>query len=133
MTTRSTYSIGQLGDRFGLAPHVLRYWEEMGLLEAERGPDGRRRYRNEDLCRVAMIRLGKAAGMTLPQLREVLDARGDRQARMALFRSHRDALESRIAEAQASLELIDHALHCEADDFTECPEFRTKVAAQFDC
>ena len=44
-----------------------------------------------------------------------------------LFIRRPDDLRARIASAQASLEMIEHALACEHDDFTLCPEFRAAV------
>jgi MerR family copper efflux transcriptional regulator len=41
---KSTVAIGDLAARFGLATHVLRHWEEMGLLRPARTSAGRRRY-----------------------------------------------------------------------------------------
>ncbi len=114
MTAR--YTIGEIGQRFGLAAHVLRHWEDVGLLAAARGSDGNRRYTDDDMARVAMIQLGKGAGMTLPQLREVLATTGDRQARHDLLRRHRDILTERLDRARAALDLVDHALGCDAED-----------------
>ncbi|MFE4796081.1 hypothetical protein ACFRFL_13430 [Streptomyces sp. NPDC056708] len=37
-------------------------------------------------------------------------------------------LRTRIAAAQASLDLVECALGCEHDDFTRCPHYRTHVA-----
>lgn len=43
---RSRYvSIGELAAHFGLATHVLRHWEAMGLLAPRRTPTGQRTYR----------------------------------------------------------------------------------------
>jgi DNA-binding transcriptional MerR regulator len=42
-------SIGALAARFGLATHVLRHWESMGLLHPVRDAGGRRRYGADDL------------------------------------------------------------------------------------
>jgi DNA-binding transcriptional MerR regulator len=61
----SEMSIGELATRFGLAPHVLRHWESMGLLTPNRETGGQRRYDDADLARVAMILMGKEAGFGL--------------------------------------------------------------------
>jgi len=119
--------IGELAGRFGLAAHVLRHWEDEGLLAPER-VNGRRTYGDHHAVRVAMILRGKAAGLRLDQLRAVLDAPGG-ASRRELLREHRDALDERIRELAASRELIDHVLHCEAEDFTRCPVFIRLVAS----
>jgi MerR family copper efflux transcriptional regulator len=65
-------TIGELADRFGLATHVLRHWESVGLLNPRRAAGDRRRYTTADLTRVAVILIGKDAGLGLAQLRELL-------------------------------------------------------------
>ncbi|MDT3396705.1 MerR family transcriptional regulator [Streptomyces sp. B1866] len=130
MKSSEDLSIGELAARFGLATHVLRHWEDVGLLAPPRRGNGRRRYGRQDLARVAVILLGKEAGLSLEQMRLLLDGPADRDARRALYREHCDELRRRIAGAQASLALVEHAMECGADDFTRCPDFQAKVAAR---
>ncbi|MFQ6328475.1 MerR family transcriptional regulator [Nocardia sp. CWNU-33] len=121
-------TIGALAARFGLATHVLRHWESMGLLQPAGRVSGRRRYVQDHVVRVAMIVRGKAAGLSLEQLREMLDA-PDRAARRTVLARQYEELGVRIAEAQASQRMIEHAMACKAEDFTQCPTFRQLVAA----
>ncbi|SDD09266.1 MerR family transcriptional regulator [Actinokineospora iranica] len=120
-------SIGELARRFGLAPHVLRHWESMGLLTPSRRVNGRRRYDDGHLTDIAIIQLGKDSGLSLERLRYLLAEGVGRADRAALLRAHRAALAHRIAAAQASLEVVDHALDCAAPDFRRCPDFLAKV------
>lgn len=119
-------TIGGLAARFGLATHVLRHWETMGLLTPTRRVSGRRRYGREHIARVAMIVRGKEAGFGLKELREMLDA-PDPSTRRALVGRHHAELERRIAQAQAAKELVEHVLECSAEDFTRCPNFQRMV------
>ncbi len=73
-----------------------------------------------------MILFGKRARFTLAQLSRMLDAPSG-QARRELLITHRAELDRHIAQAEAAREMIDHALSCEADDFTQCPGFRRVV------
>ncbi len=116
-------TIGQLADRFGLATHVLRHWESVGLLEPAERVNGRRRYRQDQLGRVAMIIRGKAVGMSLADLREMLEA-PDAGSRRQVLQRHYDDLGERIAQAEAAREMVEHAMTCEYADFTRCPTFR---------
>jgi hypothetical protein len=59
-------SIGEIAGHFGLATHVLRHWETMGLLSPERAGGGRRRYGRSDLYRVAGIQSLVAGRMACP-------------------------------------------------------------------
>ncbi|AIG80465.1 Putative MerR family transcriptional regulator [Amycolatopsis japonica] len=122
-------SIGEVAQRFGLATHVLRHWESMGLLSPARATASRRRYGSDDIYRVAVILRAKEAGFGLEDIRELFDAR-DPATRTGLLRRHRTELAARIAAAQASLELIDCALDCDHEDIVSCPHFQAAVTAR---
>ncbi len=62
MKSTGEFTIGELAHEFGLATHVLRHWESMGLLRPGRNGAGQRRYGRADLARVAMILIGKDEG-----------------------------------------------------------------------
>src|SRR5918996_2019246 len=115
-------TIGQLAARFGLATHVLRHWEEVGLIEPAERVNGRRRYRPWHVSRVATILLSKQAGFTLDQIKAIFDA-PDGPARKELLRHHRDELDRRLAGIEASRQLVQHGIECRAEDFTRCPNF----------
>jgi DNA-binding transcriptional MerR regulator len=115
-------TIGQLAARFGLATHVLRHWEDVGLIEPTERVNGRRRYRTWHVSRVATILLTKEAGFTLDQIRAILDA-PDGPARKELLRRHRDELDRRLAGIEASRRIVQHGIDCGAEDFTRCPNF----------
>ncbi|MCZ7379890.1 helix-turn-helix domain-containing protein [Micromonospora sp. WMMC250] len=123
-------SIGETARRFGLAPHVLRHWESVGLLSPSRAVAGRRRYGPDHLYQIAVILRAKEAGIALDDIRQMFVAQNPTQ-RTATLRRHRAELAKRIAQAQASLELIDCALACEHDDITGCPHFQAMVAERF--
>jgi len=119
-------TIGALAQRFGLATHVLRHWEAMGLLQPAERVNGRRRYSEQDVARVALIQRGKAAGLSLQQMGDLI-AVPDPAVRRKLLARHREDLNRRIEELVASRGLLDHALECRATDFTNCPAFRKLV------
>jgi MerR family transcriptional regulator, copper efflux regulator len=122
----ATMTIGELAARFGLAPHVLRHWEAMGLLAPATRVNGRRRYAQEHLSRVAMIVGGKAGGLSLEQLGDLLAAGSPDDRRQLLERHHAD-LEQRQRDIERSKAMIEHALECDEHDFTQCPNFRRLV------
>ncbi|MGV9361310.1 MerR family transcriptional regulator [Amycolatopsis sp. NPDC003731] len=121
-------SIGEVAARFGLPAHVLRYWEAEGLLTPARA-GSRRRYTDADLRRVAAILVAKEAGFELADIRSMLT---DRSAagRAAMAARQRERLRTRIARAQAALELIEG--DCRHDDLMSCPHFQTLIDRQLD-
>ncbi|WP_447001885.1 MerR family transcriptional regulator [Saccharothrix isguenensis] len=130
MKSSEESSIGEPADRFGLATHVLRHREDVGLLAPRRHANGRRRYGPADEARIAMILLAKDAGLGLDQVRLLFAATADRPTRRALFREHHDRLAERIAALQASLSVLGHAMGCEAEDITACADFQARIAAR---
>ncbi|MFQ5796071.1 MAG: heavy metal-responsive transcriptional regulator [Candidatus Bipolaricaulia bacterium] len=68
--------IGKLAERVGLNPKTIRYYEEIGLLpEPERTNSGYRVYRSEDAERLKFIRKAKALGLSLDEVREIIEIR----------------------------------------------------------
>ncbi|MGW4161307.1 MerR family transcriptional regulator [Streptomyces sp. NPDC004788] len=118
-------SIGALAGRFGLAPHVLRHWESMGLLSPARDTAGRRVYGAADVVRTAVVLRAKEAGLSLDAIGAML-ASSDR--RRDVLRARAAVLREEIARAQAQLELVECALGCEHADIGSCPDFRRVVA-----
>lgn len=120
-------SIGALAGRFGLATHVLRHWEAVGLLEPARDRNGRRRYQRHHVVRVAVILRAKDAGLGLDAIRAMIAAPGA-TARRAALSEQRDVITDRIAGLRTSLEIVECALNCEHHDFTRCPHFQQVIA-----
>ncbi len=120
-------TIGELAARFGLATHVLRHWESVGVLTAAERVNGRRRYLPEHVARVTMILRAKEAGLTLDHLRQVIAA-PDADARRELLSSHHADLDRRMREIEMAKRMIEHALHCPEQDFTRCMMFQEIVA-----
>lgn len=125
---KSSLTIGELANTFGLATHVLRHWEAAGLLTPATRVSGRRRYTEDHVTRVAVIMRAKAAGMSLDQVRDMLNATDGVERRRVLL-EQKAQLEERIAQAEASKALIEHALECPVGDFTHCADFRQLVAS----
>jgi MerR family copper efflux transcriptional regulator len=119
-------SIGDTAARFGLDTHVLRHWEDKGLLSPARDGADRRRYGDDDLVRIAVILRSKAAGMTLDQIVLLLDDdHGPR--RHAVLQEHLAELDRRMREMELSRAMTLHAFACEAHDMTRCPGFRATI------
>jgi len=125
MKSRATLSIGEVTARVGLETHVLRHWEDVGLLRPGRDGAGRRRYVAGDLVRIAVIRRSKAAGMTLEQVQVLLDA--DAPGRHRVLEEHIADLDRRMEEMRRSREMTEHALRCRAHDIATCPRFKAAV------
>jgi MerR family transcriptional regulator, copper efflux regulator len=132
MKSSATMDIGEIAGHFGLATHVLRYWETIGLLSPVRANGGRRRYGRSDLYRVAGVLLAKEAGLALTDIRDILTT-ADLDKRRKITHRHRDELVRRIEEMRAALNLIEGGLDCGHEDITECPHYQSLVADRMPC
>jgi DNA-binding transcriptional MerR regulator len=64
--------ISELAGRSGVPATTLRFYEQAGLLPAERSPAGYRRYDESDVRRLAFISSGKSLGLPLAEIRDLL-------------------------------------------------------------
>ena len=70
-------SIGAVADRTGVAPSALRYYEDEGLICAERTAGNQRRYHRDVLRRVSFIRVAQRVGLSLEEIRDALSSLPD--------------------------------------------------------
>jgi DNA-binding transcriptional MerR regulator len=70
--------IGELADAVGVTSQAIRFYERKGLLlDAERGANGYRVYDESTLTRLRFINVAQAAGLTLSEIRSIIDLRDD--------------------------------------------------------
>ena len=76
MTTarEQTYTIRQLCHEFGCTARALRFYEDKGLLSPQRAGLNRI-YSRRDRARLLLILRGKHVGLSLAEIRELLDLR----------------------------------------------------------
>ena len=65
-------TIGDLAKRCGVATSALRFYEQLGLIGAERNSAGHRRYPQATIRRVAFIVFAQKIGVTLEEIGEEL-------------------------------------------------------------
>lgn len=122
--------IGELAETVGTTAKTLRFYEAQGLLpQAERTTVGYRDYTHNSIQRIDFIHRGKAAGLTLAQIRTILEIRDQGQAPCGHVR---ELLAERLTEIDQQIEqlqelrgslasLHDHAVHsstnaCSSDE-----------------
>lgn len=68
--------IGELADEAGLTARTVRFYERTGLLpEPDRADNGYRVYDEDTVLRLRFIREAQAAGLTLAEIRGIIDIR----------------------------------------------------------
>lgn len=70
--TERTWSVRQLADEFGITTRTLRFYEAEGLI-APRRVGTARLFTARDRTRLRLILRGKRFGMSLPEIREIVD------------------------------------------------------------
>ena len=72
------YSIGRLANLTGVKVPTIRYYEQIGLMEAPgRNAGNQRRYGRADVERLSFIRHARALGFGLADIRELLALQAD--------------------------------------------------------
>lgn len=68
------FSIGELSKRTGVKIPTIRYYEQMGLIDApERSEGNQRRYSKEGLQRLSFIRHSRELGFTIEDIKGLLE------------------------------------------------------------
>ena len=120
----SGMSISEVARRSGLAASTLRYYERIGLLPPAKRISGRRRYTEQDLVRLAMIRTAKEAGFTLSEVKTLLGGFSDREPPSsrwrAMARRKLPEVEALLARAQKMKRLLEDGLNCHCLRLEEC-------------
>lgn len=70
--TETTYSIAELAREFDLTPRAIRYYEDQGLIAPARA-GVQRVYTKRDRIRLKLTLRGKRLGLSLAEIRELID------------------------------------------------------------
>lgn len=110
-------SIGDVAARTGVAPSALRFYEEQGLVEADRSPGGQRRFGRDVIRRVSFIRAAQRVGLSLDEIRTALEqlphARTPTRADWEVMASEWGPwLDRRIAELEALRTQLASCIGC---------------------
>lgn len=120
--------IGQLADTVGVTSQTIRFYERRGLLpDPERADNGYRIYDESTLARLRFINAAQAAGLTLSEIRSIIDLRDDGTAPcahvVALIERKLAEVRARIThltELQSELETLrEHSLLLDPADCTD--------------
>ena len=111
-TERAEFSISELAREFEVTPRAIRFYEDQGLLSPSR--DGQRRiYAARDRTRLKLTLRGKRLGLSLSEIRELIDmyepGRDERpqlKRFLAVLEAHRETLLQQRADLEAQLSEI---------------------------
>ena len=97
--------ISELAEKTGLTPYTIRFYEKEGFLDERyirRGENNYRYYCEDAVERLRNIKAGQAAGFTLTELKEIVEACDTgsltTQKKVVFLRQKMDAIDRKKAE-----------------------------------
>jgi MerR family transcriptional regulator, copper efflux regulator len=112
--------IGDAAAALEVATHVLRHWEDVGLLRPRRLSSGHRAYDDQTIGQARMIQICQRAGLSLAEIKEL--GIGDRGDRIALIEVKRAQIAAQVSSLRVADKFLAHIAHCEHPVISECPE-----------
>jgi MerR family redox-sensitive transcriptional activator SoxR len=117
--------IGEVARRAGVRVSLIRYYEDIGLLPEAMRVSGQRRYDETVLRRLAVIDVAQRAGLTLGEIRELVDHGNDPMSSRL-----REVAERRLPEIDALIKRarrvrlwLEQATGCDCDRIDDCELF----------
>ncbi|MEM7042339.1 MAG: Cu(I)-responsive transcriptional regulator [Pseudomonadota bacterium] len=120
-------NIGEAAARSGLPAKTIRYYGDIGLVEAShRLANGYRDYDEQDLHRLKFVQRARSLGFTVEECRELLGLYQDRDRASADVKT---IAERRIADIRRKVDelkamettLVRLAEYCHGDQRPDCP------------
>ena len=118
----TTYTIADLAREFDITPRAIRFYEDQGILAPARAGSGglRRVYSPRDRTRLKLTLRGKRLGLSLLQIRELIDmyespkdAAAQARRFLKVLQQHRAALEQQREDIEVTLaEIGQHEAEC---------------------
>ncbi len=117
--------IGEVARRAGVRVSLIRYYEDIGVLPEPPRVSGQRRYDDTVLRRLSVIDVAQRAGLSLDEIRDLLDHGNDpMSARL------RDLADRRLPEIDALIERarrvrvwLEAATSCDCKRIDDCALF----------
>lgn len=124
------FSIGQLSKQTGVKIPTIRYYEQMGLIDApERSEGNQRRYTREGLSRLSFIRHSRDLGFSVEDIRGLLELSqhpekpcGDAHN---IAVQHLKDVQDRIAKLRRLERELKRISKCDADNVADCAVIET--------
>jgi len=121
--------IAEVARRTGVPASTLRFYEEKGLI-ASVGRQGLRRVFAADVPeRLALIALGRAAGLSLAEIGAMFAPDGSLAIDRRRLLARADEIDRSIRQLRAMRDGLRHAAACKAPSHLECPTFRRILGA----
>ncbi|MBO9426446.1 MULTISPECIES: helix-turn-helix domain-containing protein [Stappiaceae] len=119
--------ISEVARQSGVAASALRHYEEKGLIHSAGRRGLKRLFGPEVLDQLAVIRLGKAAGFSLEEIKGMFGPDGRPSLSRSVLRTKADDLDDQITRLTSLRDMIRHVADCPAPRHIECPKFQKLI------
>ncbi len=122
-------NISEVAKRAGLPVKTVRYYEEIGLVRANRAANGYRSYGPRDLHRLAFVGRARSLGFSVLDCRTLLQlyddpARASADVK-AVAQTHLDEIDAKIEALRAMRDTLSTLVSaCAGDQRPDCPILR---------
>jgi MerR family redox-sensitive transcriptional activator SoxR len=117
--------IGEVAGRAGVRVSLIRYYEEIGVLPEPDRVSGQRRYDEAVLRRLAVIDVAQRAGLSLDEIRDLLEHGNDPMSERLRELAERrlPEIDALIDRAQRVRTWLESATRCACQSIDECELF----------
>lgn len=131
----TTFSIGEVARRTGVATSALRFYETKGLIRSDRTDGNQRRYAPSVLRVVSVIRAAQEVGITLAEVGEALgrlphDHAPSAEEWAGMASDWRDDLDERIRLLTALRDQLGSCIGCGCLSLETCAIFNPEDRAR---
>src|ERR1700676_2852961 len=116
--------IGELATRTGVNASAIRYYEKLSLVPAPYRLSGQRRYTDEALYRVQLIRFARDMDFSLEEIKIFLSGLSDKapvgKRWKRLAHSKIKQVDETVERARRLKSLLEHLLHCQCVSLRQC-------------
>ncbi len=119
-------NIGQASKLSGLPTKTIRYYEEIGLVKADRKDNGYRDYSEAHIHKLSFLKRSRNLGFAVEECRNLLSLYEDTERSSSdvkqLAQSKVEEIDQKISELEGLRETLSHLVWaCHGDDRPDCP------------
>jgi MerR family redox-sensitive transcriptional activator SoxR len=118
------WTIGETARQAEVEPSTLRYYESIGLLLPAERVNGQRRYDEEALKRLSIIKVSKEAGFTLKEIGMLLGGFSEKVPPSAQWKALASEklveIDALIARAEGMKRLLEEGMECDCLSLDKC-------------
>lgn len=101
--------IGDVARQFGLTLRALRFYEDKGLISPKR-EGNTRLYTNRDIARLKLVLLGRKAGFSLREVKQVMDLYDPESGNVRQYRTLIEKSERQLVKLEKQRAQIDETI-----------------------